>query len=104
MPDPFALAPLPVCQCVGEGRGQLRQALHKGLASTVGVAAVKAANPQMHEDRASHRHSRSLDTRPGIYELVQGVVEERIPGVCLGHGGGFGRLSDGQELLGYWNP
>jgi hypothetical protein len=50
------------------------------------------------------RHSRSLDTCLGIFELPQRVMEERIPGVCLCRGVGFGRLSDGQELLGYWNP
>jgi hypothetical protein len=37
----------------GKGHGQLRQALHKGLASAVGVAAIEAANPQMHRDRTS---------------------------------------------------
>jgi hypothetical protein len=54
--------------------------------------------------RSLYRYSRSLDTRPGIFELPQRVMEERISGVCLCRGGGFGRLSDGQELLWYWNP
>jgi hypothetical protein len=46
---------------------------------------------------------RSLDTRPGIWLLVQRVMQGQIPGVCLGRSGGFGRLSDGQKLLWYWN-
>jgi transposase len=47
---------------------------------------------------------RSLDTRLGIYDLVQWVMEGQIPGVCLCRDRDLGRLGDSQQLLGYWNP
>jgi len=47
---------------------------------------------------------RSLDTRVGIYQVTQRVMEGRIPGVCLCRDGGLRRLGDGQKLLWYWNP
>ena len=47
---------------------------------------------------------RSLDTRVGIYQVTQRVMEGRIAGVCLCRDGGLRRLGDGQKLLWYWNP
>src|SRR5690349_17244178 len=68
--------------------------------------------PTIHDWRYRTKHSRgwpdlglrSLDTRVGIYQVTQRVMEGRIPGVCLCRDGGLRRLGDGQKLLWYWNP